>query len=387
MRTSGDRDRSSVSPSRAAHCRLRLAVTATILATLSLGPGGNGAEAYRFYDNGGLDTIVGSDEALRWSADVWGPGDTLVWRIEDGPDWARLWDSVADVTPLVEGSLSAWSGIETADISWRLEGVRDPPEESRFGDSRNAVYLDTWSDVVGAAHWWVRNDASGRWKTTECDVGLPWYWWLDETLERDDSLDAEGLRRRTTRFLARELGHCLGLRNTEPFPGSRRVRRSSIREEDGSDDAVWRDTAVWAPSPAMGSGSPPLALDDRVGASLARPRTGWGASVGSVAGILESEGERVRYAYVWAVRRLPSGKMRNPVGAFSNGRGEFLVEGLEAGQYILWAKPIRDRWSHRRLIASDATTDVKDSVLALPVRVAAGRVTDGIAIPLTRSRE
>lgn len=365
----------------------RCAAAAACLGALVVGWRPDPAAAYRHYAGRAVDYIVGSDEALRWSADVWGPGDTLVWRIEDGPDWARLWDSVSEVTPLVEATLSAWSGIETADISWHREGVRDPPEESRFGDSRNAVYLDTWSDIVGAVHWWVRDEASGRWEMTECDVGLPGDWWLDEKLERDDLLDADLLTRWTTQFLAEELGHCLGLRNTEPFPGSRRVRRSSIREEDGADDAVWRPTAVWAPSPTMGPGSPPLALDDRVGASLARPRTGWGATVGSVAGILESEGARVRYAYVWAVRRLPSGEMRHPVGVFSNGRGEFLIEGLEAGQYILWAKPIRDRWSHPRLIASDATTDVKDSVLALPVRVAAGRVTDGIAIPLTRSRE
>ncbi len=372
---------------RSAAVFFRASVAGTVLLLTGFGWSHHPAEAYRLYDNGGLDYIVGSDEALRWSADVWGPGDTLVWRIENGPDWARLWGSVSEVTPLVEATLSAWSGIETADISWRLEGVRDPPEESRFGDSRNAVYLDTWSDIVGAAHWWVRDDASGRWKMTECDVGLPWYWWLDEHLERDDSLDAERLTRWTTQFLAKEVGHCLGLGNTEPFPGSRRVRRSSVREEDGSDDAVWRRTAVWAPRPTMGSGSLPLALDDRVGASLARPRTGWGSSVGSVAGILESEGERVRYAYVWAVRRLPSGEMRNPVGAFSNGRGEFLIEGLEAGQYILWAKPIRDRRPHQRLIASEATTDVKDSVLALPVRVAAGRTSDGITIPMRRGRK
>ncbi|MCY4431769.1 MAG: hypothetical protein OXC11_15455 [Rhodospirillales bacterium] len=374
------------SPGRAWQLK-RYAAAVACLGALVVGWKPEPAAAYRHYAGRAADYIVGSDEAIRWSADIWGPGDTLVWRIEDGPDWARLWDSVSEVTPLVEGTLSAWSGIETADISWRLEGVRGPPEESRFGDSRNAVYLDTWSDIVGAVHWWVRNDASDRWRMAECDVGLPWYWWLDEKLERHDDLDAEGLTRWTTDFLAEELGHCLGLRNTEPFPGSRHVRQS-IRAEDGSEDIVWwRRTAVWAPSPTMDSGSPPLALDDRVGASLARPRTGWGASVGGVAGILESEGERVRYAYVWAVRRLPSGEMRNPVGAFSNGRGEFLIEGLEAGQYILWAKPIRSRWSHPRLIASDATTDVKDSVLALPVQVVAGRVTDGIAISLTRSRE
>lgn len=345
------------------------------------------AVAYRHYAGGTADYIVGSDEVLRWSADLWGPGDTLVWRIEDGPDWARVWDSASDVTPLVEAALAAWSGIETADISWRLEGIRDPPGESRFGDARNAVYLDTWSDIVGAVHWWVREGPGGRWEITECDVGLPWFWWLDETLERRDSLDAERLTNWTTRFLAEELGHCLGLRNTERFPASQRVRLSSTREEDGSDDAVWRHTAVWTPWPTMAGGSPPLAPDDRVGASLARPRGGWPGSVGSVAGVLESEGEPVRYAYVWAVRRLPTGGMRDPVGAFSNGSGEFLIEGLESGRYVLWAKPIRGGWWHQRLLASDAVIDVKDSVLAMPVRVDAGRITDGVAIPLTRSRE
>ena len=365
----------------------RCGAVAACLGALVVGWTTEPAAAYRLYAGGTDDYIVGSDEVLRWSADVWGPGDTLVWRIENGPDWARLWRAASDVVPRVREALAAWSGIETADISWRLEGVRSPPRESRFGDSRNAVYFDAWSDIIGAAHWWVRDGASGRWEITECDVGLPWYWWLDEKLERRDFVDAERLSRWTTEFLAEELGHCLGLRNTAHIPASPRVRRSSVVDEDGSDDAIWRWTPVWTPWPTMGWGGPPLALDDRVGASLARPHSGWRASVGSVAGVLESEGEPVRYAYVWAVRKLPTGGMRDPVGAFSNGRGEFLIEGLESGEYILWAKPIRDRGWHARLLASDATTDVKDTVLALPVRVDAGRVTGGIVIPMTRSRK
>ena len=115
-----------------------------------------------------------------------------------------------------------------------------------------------------------------------------------------------------------------------------------------------------------------LLRDDQVGASLLRPITGWLSGTGTVAGFLEAEGEPVPYAHVYAVRRTPGG-MRDPVGAFANARGEFLIEGLPPGDYVLWAHPIRYHWNQRPLIQDDAETDVKDTVLTHPVRVEAGR--------------
>ena len=120
-----------------------LAPALAMVAVFGLGALGNRTEAYRFYDNGGLDFIVGSDQALRWSEDAWGQGRTLVWEIEDGEDWSLLFDSAEDMRPLLDEALGIWSGIETADISWRVSGVASvSDEEPRFGDSQSRVFLE-----------------------------------------------------------------------------------------------------------------------------------------------------------------------------------------------------------------------------------------------------
>ena len=363
----------------------RLGFSAACALTLGLGSSDDRAEAYLFYDNGALDYIVPASEAIRWSADAWGSGRTLVWEIEDGEDWGLLFDSAENVAPFVSDALAVWSGIETADISWRLASVAKPlenEEAERFGDSRNRVFLERNGDYyrTGASIWWIRNRTREVWEITECDIGLPWHWWLDDEFQPDPDLDSEDLQRNITRFASEEFGHCLGLHQPAEFPGSYRLRIS--RAENDHD---WYWTPVWRPGSVMRWGESP-SPDDQVGASLLRPRAGWLSSRGSVAGSLESDGEPVPYAHVYALRRTPNG-MRDPVGAFANGRGEFLIEGLPPGDYVLWAHPIRYYGLQWPLIQDDAETDVRDAVVAHPVRVEAGGITDRITIPLQRGRK
>ena len=353
--------------------------SALLLSALAAGLGPGSALAYRFYDNGITnDYIVHSSKAIRWSADVWGPGRTLEWEIEEGPDWALLLDhSAEDFVPPVAEALSQWSDISTADISWRLSGVTEPGEGSRFGDSRNSVFFEPESRVRGAAIWWVRNPASGAWEITECDIGLPDYFldWLK------DGADAEDLRRWTKQRVLLWSGHCLGLGRAAEFPSPRYLR------DPRSGDSIWFWTDVWSPRPALGWRlQDSLAHDDRTGASLLRPQAGWNSRVGAISGVLESDGTPVPYAHVYALRRTAQG-LRDPVGAFANAQGEFVIEGLPRGDYLLWAHPIRDYYLHPPLILSGAATDVRDAVRAQPVRVTARRVTEGIRITMRRGRK
>ena len=369
----------SVAAARAGCRRRRLGLAAALLVAFGLGSDRDEAEAYRLYDNGALDFIVGSDRALRWSPEAWGPGSTLVWEIEDGPDWALLSglvDSAQDLEPFVEEALALWAAVPTADISWRLRGIEERSEESRFGDSRNSVFFDPESGIQGAAAWWNRNHSRDAWEITECDIGIP-------PLHDWERVDADWVKEWMPEVFVQELGHCLGLGRPAAFAASRRLRVSSAGE-----DFSWRRTAPWSPNPAMKAWSLPtsLAPDDRVGASLLRPRTGWMETVGSLSGVLESGGDPVAYAHVWALRRSADG-MRDPVGAFANAEGEFRIEGLAPGDYALWAHPIRWRGDQRPLIENGANTDLEDAVLAHPLRVAAGQVTDGIVIPMRRGRE
>ena len=348
------------------------------MATMGLGSSNDHAEAYRLYDNGAFDYIVPASEAIHWSPDVWGPGRTLVWEIEDGSDWSLLLDySAQNFAQFVEVALSWWSAIPTADISWRLAGVAEPTKESRFGDSRNSMFFDEASGIRGAATWWIRNHERDAWEITECDVGMPSYWvdWLEEGFDADD------LERWAIGFLLQETGHCLGLGRAAQVPASQRLRNSA------SGDQYRHGTAVWSPIPAMAGSRPDsLAHDDWTGASLLRPRTGWLATTGSVSGALRSDGEPVPYAHVYALRHTPEG-LRDPIGTFANAHGDFLIEGLAPGDYVLWAHPIRYYGLHNRLLQSGAVTDLKDAVLADPVQVQVGQVSDGITIPMRRGRK
>ena len=364
---------------RAGSGRRRFRLAAVLLVAFGLGSDRDEAEAYVLYDNGARDYVVGSDQAIRWSAEAWGPGSTLAWRIEDGPDYALLQglvDSAADFAPVLEEALALWADIPTADISWRLRGMEERSEESRFGDSRNSVFFDAESRIYGAAAWWIRNHSRGAWEIAECDIGIPplhdWEW-----------VDADWVKDWMPSDFAQELGHCLGLGRPAVFAASRRLRVSS-----SGGDFNWRWSALWSPSPARAVRHSPasLAPDDRVGASLLRSRAGWIETTGSLSGVLRSGGDPVAYAHVWAVRQSADG-MRDPVGAFANAEGEFLIEGLPPGDYALWAHPIRWYWEQRPLIESGANTDLKDAVPAHPLRVAAGQVTDGIVIPMRRGRE
>ena len=92
---------------RVLHGRHGLGLAAALLGVLGFGSGDRPAEAYRLYDNGALDYIVPSSEAIRWSDDAWGPGRTLLWEIEDGPDWVLLNSSAQDMARVVESAL-AW---------------------------------------------------------------------------------------------------------------------------------------------------------------------------------------------------------------------------------------------------------------------------------------
>ena len=361
------------------HGRRQLALAGAVVATLGLGSNDDRAEAYLFYDNGALDYIVPASEAIRWSNDAWSPGRTLVWEIEDGPDWPLLLDhSAEDFGAYVEEALSVWSGISTADISWRLSGVVERSEEPRFGDSHNRVFFDAEDWIPGSTAWWIRNHDGDVWEIAECDVGVPYYWlrWLEE----NEDFDSDDLRRNAIGFLRREFGHCLGLHRPAYFPASQRLRAS--RAED---DELWHRTEVWRPGSVMQGWASP-SPDDQVGASLLRPRAGWLSSSGSVAGVLESDGKPVAYAHVYALRVGGDG-LRDPVGAFSNADGEFLIEGLPSGNYVLWGHPVRWYWAHRPLIESGAATDLRDTVLANPARVQAGSVTEGLAIQMRRGRE
>ncbi len=361
--------------SAAAALRFGTAAAALLLAFAG-GPGSRRAEAYRLYDNGALDSVVGSTEAIRWSEEAWGPGATLSWSVGNDPEWAAIFGSQEEFESVLEEAFAAWSAIPNADIRWQLSRSDSTPPGTWVRDSASRVFFGSAPDGSqgGVGVWFSRNASRHTWEIVECDVGAP-SWWLESTAELAD-------RRRWALWdFTDSFAACLGLGASASFPGSVHLRESEPPSGGLQERIDHFFSSPQYPSPVWpGTGHP--SLDQRIGASLLRPGTGWLASVGSVAGSLRAGGEPVPYAHVWALRRGPAGAW-NPVGAFTNRRGEFLIEGLEPGEYLLWAHPIRDR----RLVAAGARTDLKDAVFAHPAPISAGQTTQGISIVMGRGRK
>ena len=357
--------------------------------------------AYRFFPEGIFieregRLIVGSEDAPRWSPDVWGPGETLVWEI--APDLEVVYRETG-VLPLVESALAVWSDLPSAAISWRVSGVGDEVDEAAGidadtdskKDGRNTIFLNIARPGGGLADVWDKRSSNG-WEVTECDVGfLRNIWDAYEALwlKPSEDLDPEDLEMRRNSFrashardLAHDFGHCLGLhhpamlsvvgREVSLFGSRRLIHPLDPRMSYGRRPEALKDLA--------------LTHDDVVGASLLRPADGWKRTTGSISGVLDLPGEEAaRYAYVWALP-VDGDPLRDRVGAFTNRVGAFLIEGLRPGNYALWAQPAISPRAHVHQLSGYPVFDLQDTVLGRPVRVRAGRTTGGVEIPVRRGR-
>ena len=160
-----------------------------------------------------------------------------------------------------------------------------------------------------------------------------------------------------------------------------------------ADLPVTRDPA-FLPDPVMSySNSPGLDLtaDDTVAVSLLYPAAGIGSSRGSVRGTVQLDGRPVPYAYWHSVR---PGAPEAPAGpgpeAFTNASGDFILEGLAPGHWILWVHPIlvTTHNAHGRLLSSSAEAEALDLVDQWAwVHVAAGEVLEDVVIEVRRGRD
>ena len=344
---------------------------AILLAAAAVAGGAFGsAEAYRLYDRGAADSVVTSAEAVRWAPEVWGPGAELEWRAEDQPEWEAAFGSAARDDSVIGKALAAWSAIPGADIRWS-EAATAAPSVGRWNrDASNRVFFSAAGDE-GAGVWFARSRARQVWEISECDVALP-SWWAE------GDWDPDFLEPFAVEALAEAFGACLGLGPSAEPPTSASVRVAAPETDDGAS----RLAGFWS-SPRVERPLWNSRFDRVVGASLLRPGAGWVKSVGSISGRLEAEGAPLSYAHVWAFP-IGEGGLTDPVGAFSNRAGEFVIEGLPPGRYLLWAHPI-DAASHR-LLGAGGRTDVSDALRMLPVRVTAGEATGGIVLALEPNR-
>lgn len=376
--------------------RSRKLLTAAVAAAAWLCLFGSG-EAYRFFAPERDDPIVGAGDAVRWTRSAWDEGETLPWTLDTKADWSRWFGSPAGARRVLERALAAWSDLPDADIAWELAGEA----ASDYGDrgprdrSANWVSLDPNGEFGGQARIWSRRSGGGWRITGRTIVGGSWLaeeppdWWTE--LDEDDAWRSHpGLG-----MWIHEFGHCLGLLHSQRLPTNSLAVRGAFDEQRERHDwyGVFQSDRWWA-DPQMSYGwsdfglDHPVTADDAVGAALLRPARGWPRTVGAISGSLHREDRAVRYAHVWAfpVDAMPEGGRPAPVGAFSDREGDFLIEGLAPGWYVLWASPLTERPAHHFLSGLAGPSVLDETVLPYPVRVTAGSVTEGISIPVRTGR-
>ena len=329
-------------------------------------------EAYRFYGyRFGSGHVPVAEDAVRWSPEVWGPGETLVFEIAPDPGWEVAWGSAEAALPYVERALNAWTGIPTADISWSV--VVGETREVR-GDGRSTVSLIMDYDNAYGRLSTERSGADSSHEIVECDVGLGLT--IPEDLEPVDiEKYLEKYREGAWFPLVHEFGHCLGLQHADVLsinPRRRSYQADGTRLSNAAMSYLWRREYS-------------ISADDRVGASLLRPVVSSAAESGSVPGVVLVDGEPVPYAHVWALPFGPA-PLRGLIGVFTDVDGAFLLEGLEPGDYALWAQPIADQDANDDLLAEGATRDLTDTIVGRRIQVRAGATTAKVQIPMRRSR-
>lgn len=354
----------------------------TVLALLAVAS----VEAYLFFGDGRSDdSELSSDTARRWSSDVWAAGETLRYEIAPDPGFEVYFDAPEGVVPFAEQALAAWAGIPTADISWRLDGVG--AQDRVAGDGVSSVFLDETTvndDGVAwcggyAAIWNERASSTAPWEIVECDVAFcAGYAAIPDWVEPEDVEDhRKRQREHSVYMLVHEFGHCLGLGHAGDLSITGRWDRRSRTSIHQGDPAMSYGFSLEEPDD--------LSADDIAGASLLRPQTRFERESGRVAGVVRAGGEPAAYVHVWA---LPVGMdaLRDRVGVFSNGDGEFLIEGLDPGEYALWAQPIASQGANQHLLYRGAPIDLEDTLVGNPVLVRAGRTGGNVEIPMRRGR-
>ena len=350
--------------------RRRWRVVAAVALAVGLVPAEE-ARGYRFFERTVNDSMIPrAADAVRWSADIWGPLRSLEWVVSDSPGWTEPWEDAdgemqdppfearEEALPYIVRALAAWSSVPTAAIHWRAAGLGE--ELHRARDHTNAVRVHE-RDVRGS----YAAPLHRGWR-------------------------AGGMRCLVVPRFRRQPGR---LGDEHPDPRVRPLPRARPLGMFSTWDAHWRRRSfgrgIWFQDPKMSYGydrTHDLSHDDGVAASLLRPAAGWLGGTGSITGEVSMAGAPARFVRVIAAR-ISGGGIAESTGVFTDEEGRYLLEGLAPGEYLLNAGTMIISNAHSRLFDGGATTDGRDQYLLTPITVSAGGVAPAPEISLHPDRE
>lgn len=272
-----------------------------------------GADAYRFSVVGA--TVGGAADARRWdAADL--PVRFRVLSNENLPP--EDFSSHADWRAFVAEVFDQWNDIETAEEILAVDEAPAVQEEASRNDGWNTVGFSSYFarndfPYSGFASWQVSGSA-----LTSCDIELNPTYRVDEGWETRRSA--------LVRLILHEVGHCLGLLHSVLLPMPFDYGLPELELDGFESDPIM----------SYGRQKDYLTHDDAVGASLLYPAAGFAETTGSLRGEIRfSDGGPARFVYVQALEIGESNARAGP-GAFSNGEGVFLLEGVRPGPVVLW---------------------------------------------------